>query len=284
MNQSNQHINLLWTGGWDSTFQLLQLVLDNKSKVQPYYIIDPKRNSMNNELLAIRTIKENLFIQDPEIKKLILPIIFCMVDDIKIDDDIQNAFIAYKKEKHIGIQYLWLASFCKSNKLSNMQLSVEKSAVPDPNLWDTNLKGKLIKQKNHNQVVSIMNATFIGTKEYEIFQYFSFPLLEVTKQDMWQIAKEKNWLPIINHSWFCGFPTKKNEPCGVCIACNQTLTEGFAYRIPKNRRLYAAYVNNLETPTKSLIKSILQQFGLFKKKDNYLEDYAITPEPKSSSS
>ena len=80
------------------------------------------------------------------------------------------------------------------------------------------------------------------------------------------------------------FLQRKKEPCGVCIACNQTLTEGFAYRIPKNRRLYAAYVNNFEAPAKSLVKYILRQFGFFNKKDNYLEDYAITPDPRSSSS
>ena len=34
-------VKLLWTGGWDSTFRLLQLLLLYEKKVQPYYIIDP---------------------------------------------------------------------------------------------------------------------------------------------------------------------------------------------------------------------------------------------------
>ena len=31
---------LLWTGGWDSTFRLLSLLLREQREVQPYYILD----------------------------------------------------------------------------------------------------------------------------------------------------------------------------------------------------------------------------------------------------
>lgn len=35
--------HLLWTGGWDSTFRVLQLLLCSRDAVQPHYIIDPER-------------------------------------------------------------------------------------------------------------------------------------------------------------------------------------------------------------------------------------------------
>jgi len=41
MQDQTEPINLFWTGGWDSTFRLIQLVFVNKKTVHPYYIIDP---------------------------------------------------------------------------------------------------------------------------------------------------------------------------------------------------------------------------------------------------
>jgi len=38
-------VNLLWTGGWDSTFRLLQLILDTRATIQPVYVIDTARRS-----------------------------------------------------------------------------------------------------------------------------------------------------------------------------------------------------------------------------------------------
>ena len=257
MEISIKLINLLWTGGWDSTFELLQTVLIYKSTVQPYYIIDPNRRSMNNELMAIRKIKEALFNSFPETKELILPIIFRMVDDIIIDPTIEMAFQEFKKEKHMGIQYLWLASFCKSEGIYDMQLSIEASDTPDPNLWDSNIQDILIDENINNQVVYKIDPTFQGTKEYEIFKYFTFPLIKITKVEMLQIARKRNWLSFINQSRFCLFPTKKGQPCGICKPCTQTLMEGFTHRMPQNRILYASYVNKIETPIKTIIKQFL---------------------------
>ena len=46
-------VNLLWTGGWDSTFRLCQLILVKRKNVQPYYIIDNKRKSLQKELITM---------------------------------------------------------------------------------------------------------------------------------------------------------------------------------------------------------------------------------------
>lgn len=273
MTRANQIINLLWTGGWDSTFQLLQTVLLYKVEVQPYYIVDPNRRSMLRELMAIRKIKKHLFTEFPETAGLIRPIIFKMVDDIEIDPDIERAFNEFRKEKHMGVQYLWLASFCKNEGINDMQLSIEKSEVPDPNLWDTNLEGKLIEEKIGNQLISRIDPSLNQTKEVLIFKYFTFPLIHYTKLDMLQIAKDKNWLQFMDLSWFCLFPTKKNEPCGTCKPCIQTITEGFAYRMPKNRRRYSAFIRHFVNPTKAQIKKIIKPFGYKKARQ---KDYELT--------
>ncbi len=38
-NAGQQEFNVLWTGGWDSTFRVLDLVLHQKATVQPHYLL-----------------------------------------------------------------------------------------------------------------------------------------------------------------------------------------------------------------------------------------------------
>ena len=55
-------VTLLWSGGWDGTFRLLQLA-ENDIQIQPIYVIDAERRSNDNEIEAmhkiLKRIKEN---------------------------------------------------------------------------------------------------------------------------------------------------------------------------------------------------------------------------------
>ncbi len=68
-------VRMFWTGGWDSTYRLLYLVLVKKQPVQPYYIIDPDRASFPTEIRAMVRIKEMIFERCPEARMLIRPTI-----------------------------------------------------------------------------------------------------------------------------------------------------------------------------------------------------------------
>ena len=64
-------INLLWTGGWDSTFRFLQLILIEKRTVQPIYIMDLDRTSHVQEINVIKKVikllSENYYEQSKNI-------------------------------------------------------------------------------------------------------------------------------------------------------------------------------------------------------------------------
>ena len=64
---------ILWTGGWDSTFQLLQLVFIQNRSVIPFYLIDEPRQSTGMELFAMEKIRRNIRKIDQKIAKLIGP-------------------------------------------------------------------------------------------------------------------------------------------------------------------------------------------------------------------
>lgn len=60
MTQPGTITHLFWTGGWDSTFHLLQLLLDEYKAVQTYYLLDSTRASCPEEIETILTIKKRL--------------------------------------------------------------------------------------------------------------------------------------------------------------------------------------------------------------------------------
>jgi hypothetical protein len=49
-NSARVYANLLWTGGWDSTFQLLQLLFIHRRRVTPYYLVDEESPSLSIEI------------------------------------------------------------------------------------------------------------------------------------------------------------------------------------------------------------------------------------------
>ena len=123
--QSEDPIHLFWTGGYDSTFRLLQILLQEKKRVQTYYIIDKNRRSLPNELEAIFKISHSLFSMYEHTGALFFPTRFVWRNHIKPDQEITNAYQAAKQGKSLGSQYEYLARFCKQNKISKMELSVE---------------------------------------------------------------------------------------------------------------------------------------------------------------
>lgn len=66
--------NALWTGGWDSTFRVIQLCRCCVI-IQPIYIIDHSRISYTKELGSIGKITEGLPLKFPSSKGQIRPLI-----------------------------------------------------------------------------------------------------------------------------------------------------------------------------------------------------------------
>ena len=226
---ANAEINLLWTGGWDSTFRLLYLVFVEKKSVQPFYIIDTQRPSTLNELRAMHIIRKEITKKNPQLADLIKPTIIVSVHDIKPDPDITAKFNRLKEKLStpLGSQYEWLARFAKQWNIPNLELCIELSKrAPNAlvNLLSPYVGNDLrMKQLDENDDASI-------------FSFFSFPLLKLSKNDMKKIAVEKGFLDILEKTWFCHTPWH-NKPCGICVPCDIAIKEGLGYRVPKISRL-----------------------------------------------
>jgi len=214
-------VKILWTSGWDSTFRLLQLLIQKKVPVKPYYLIDNTRKSSDKEIDTMARIRNYLFREYPDTKDLLFPTEFFPLNGIKPDPSIAIAWEEIKKSRHIGTQYKWLAGFCKQHEITEIELSVQKR--DDENSIETSLAFNLANGR-------------LSELEQTIFKYFSFPLLNLSKSEMKLIAEDQNWMDVLSMTWFCHHPLwhpfKGAVPCGDCRPCIIAAEEGFGWRIP----------------------------------------------------
>lgn len=100
-------VAVLWTGGWDSSYRVVELSKQNVN-IQPVYILDEARKSNQRERAAIEKITE-LLKQRKETKATFLPMDIIKVSDIPEDKKITSAWKQLNKEFDYGIQHDWTA-------------------------------------------------------------------------------------------------------------------------------------------------------------------------------
>lgn len=237
-NSPQEPIKLLWTGGSDSTFRLLEIVLDENKPVQPYYFVAPNhRRSVPNEQNAQTKIKKVLFKKFPESKALVLPTIYIHTSDIAPDEEIAKANAEAFQIAPMGRQYEFIARYAKQQGIFDLELCIERSNNPD---W-VERYFNLLEGVGGTRIFRY-SPQFVDRPEYHIFKYFNFPMSKVAKRDMYEIAKERGWWGIMRNTWFCHTPFLRSIPCGVCVPCRQAIGEGMGWRIPFfTRHLYRVW-------------------------------------------
>jgi len=218
-HENNEVVRIFWTGGWDSTFRLVQAILLEKRKVQPYYIIDSGRKSADAELKVMDSIKELMFLRYPVTKKLLLPTIIANISDIKPNKIITDTYKTVLKEQALGSQYDFLARFCWQESLDNVEMSVEASSTSSAGKL---LNSYIIEVKEDNISYYQVDDSYEGTNAYILFRYYRFPILSITKLDIQKIVKKEGFDELMNLTLFCHNPRNQDSnyvPCGVCNPC-----------------------------------------------------------------
>jgi len=231
MEREKDSVNFLWTGGWDSTFQLLRLLLLSPCRVVPYYLIDEQRPSTGMEIRTMHRIKEHLSETYPDTCALLAPTRFFSVAGIAPDQAITDAYDAVLAEHFIGPQYEWLPRFCRENDIENIQLCIHRDD-----------KAHVVLEQMVQCRSEFGHDVFSVAPECEdpnrhlLFERFSFPVFDLTKKQMAEVAAENGWTGIMNMTWFCHTPKRGYIPCGNCNPCHYTIEEGLGWRIPACNR------------------------------------------------
>jgi len=226
-------VNLFWTGGWDSTFRLLEVVILQHKEVQPFYIIDPIRMSAGFELRAMQRIKKQLFEEYPETKELVLPTRYQELSSVPEISQLHECFYRLREEVPLGEQYKWLAYFADSQNLRQLEVSSHPSTGVTNEFLD-----KFMREiESEGELNYEIDQKYSGTDVYEVFKYFRFPVFRRSKIRMHEIAQEHGFDHLLKHTWFCHHPTSKGIPCGGCIPCVVTLEDGLKHRFPRSSRI-----------------------------------------------
>lgn len=253
---SNQKsVKLLWTGGWDSTFQLLQVLLTYHSSVTPFYLIDENRPSTGFEIRTIRRIKEHLFQEYPDTLQLLQPTQYSAVADIEPDDEITDAYRSITREKRMGKQYEWLARFCKQMSMSNMQLCIHRDDKAH-----SVIEKFVSEDRSGTYPVFRIDEKYQHQKENRLFCFFSFPMFDLTKLQMAEIAFAHGWKEIMEMTWFCHTPSRHRKPCGHCNPCRYTIEEGLGWRVPFGGRVAYMLQTKLALPLKTSARRLTRRF------------------------
>ncbi len=218
-------VEILWTGGFDSSFRVVQLSRC-AVQIQPYYLSDD-RNSEANELRAISDI--TAFLQKhPDTKATFLPLQIVKKSERIIDPEISAAYQRMRETDFFGTQYDWLA--CFATKHPGLELSIHKD---DKAILLIQKHGKL--KEIHDDIIGSYWVLDVDNSPADLailFQNYHFPLAYETKLQMRDEFQSLGYAEVINKTWFCYHPIH-NEPCGMCNPCHYTIEEGMTERFSK---------------------------------------------------
>ncbi len=209
---SLNEIKVLWTGGFDSTYRIIELSMRDVT-IQPIYVKDSKRTSMKYELKAMDDIV-NLLLHKEKTKAKILPIKQIELEKIPENKEIFQAYELFKKEAEMGIQHEWLARLAL--EYNGLEICIEKALGEHTPIRSSILKyGKLI-DTGDGFIIDKENSS----KELNlILGNLRLPIFEKTELKMMEDIKKWGYEDVISHIWFCHSPIK-GKPCGLCNPCN----------------------------------------------------------------
>jgi len=215
---------LFWTGGYDSTFRLLQLC-KKKINVQPIYIYgdgvdgDNPFGQRNNKIKEVKTmgkIREMINKLYPWTRTTLRTTLY--VKDIPENDMISSGYrkihytmgllkkpsgqlekiarfsYLHKKEMEVGMEDL---SRDKDFPITNYTIDCKDKC---------RIKDKLLHDSRYLYVL----------------KYLRFPICHLSKKNMLHIAKKEGWVEILKSTWTCWFPND-DKPCGKCQMCKERI-------------------------------------------------------------
>jgi 7-cyano-7-deazaguanine synthase in queuosine biosynthesis len=229
-----ERINILWTGGFDSTFRICQLSL-LPVEIQAYYISAGKR-SEPQELEAMALITDQIN-KHPLKRCKLLALDVVKLEDIEPDQQIKDAYNKIRKEVVIGTQYEWLARFARQEGI-HPELGFEKDEASPLDAY--------FKEKGTIRELSIPLEGGEDTLDYCEFDpdqtsealtllfgqlRFGLPLYKMNKLQTVEAFKLIGYESVMPLTWFCAFPFH-GKPCGLCNPCATVMKTGMSFRMP----------------------------------------------------
>ena len=220
MTNEDRNINVLWSGGLDSTFRIVELSR-RKCTIQPYYIVFGKRKSLQHELNAINKITRILKKDKRTLAKLLEPII---VSEQEIARDTVIFDSWYRLMKGKSWQYYVFAKYVNQHHIE-MEMGIQFS--PNGSVAYAIDEALLIPHPDSDYDVLVIDKDRADKETLSIFGRFCFPksLYHKTKREEIDILRREGYDKVVRNVWFC-FKPVWGYPCGHCSPCVSFKNEG----------------------------------------------------------
>ncbi len=220
MQESNDTVNIFWTGGLDSTFRLIQLLTTTSDLVQPHYLVRHE-DSTGVEIATMIKIRRAIVRKYPDVRSRFLPTIYVNEDLIPRFEDIEEHIQELKQIGKVAEQYQLMSNYCKEYIPGKIEVALTS--------------------------ISREKTFFKRFKNSEAFMHFTYPTVGLTKKDMLDIAKNNKWEKLLYMTSFCRRPKIKIKPCGTCGPCVDAVVAGMGFRLP----LFARIKANIQLPLRN---------------------------------
>jgi len=233
MTKNDSLTYALWTGGWDSSYRMVELSRKNMT-IQPIYVYGDGRISEQYERRAMESILTSLR-NKQETKAEIKPINFIQLDTIPENSEISASYGKLTSENAIGSQYEWLARLAL--EYPGLEVGIEKTPAHSSAavaviekygkmVYDSDLETYVIDNKNSTKELS------------DVFGRFSFPIIDKDGATMKNNIAEWGYKDVMKDVWVCHSPIF-GKPCGYCNPCKLKINTDMEFLMaPSSLRRY----------------------------------------------
>lgn len=225
---------VFWTGGWDSTFRVFDLVVHYGIPVQPIYVVDKSRRSWKIELQVLERIRTQFEADFPDRTDLLLPTI--QLDAAELGDPVNKYRSYLDLADRIGgsKQYAYLAYVSENTGFPKIEISIQGG---DESVTFQFLRERVKEvQLEHGANTYELNP-WEPTSEFErsmlVFATFRFPLLFTHPKELEKVAEAHGIASLLDSTWTCHRPIL-GAPCGVCGVCRIAIEAGKTRHFPKS--------------------------------------------------
>ena len=230
-----REVHILWTGGLDSTYRVVELS-QTDCVIHPHYIIINGRGTVENELKAISDITDILNSDERTIAKL-MPVETFPMTELEMYADIQSAWNHLHEKKYFNSsQYPLLARYARQKRLK-LEMGIQFSE--NGSVTEVVDESYLVDCPEHEDVMMI--DPIKGSQEwasYTLFKDCLFPksLYHKTKREEIEELRSQGYDKVLKKVWTCFHPVF-GMPCGHCFPCKSARKEGTGVLVP-----FAGYV------------------------------------------
>lgn len=231
---NSSSVAVFWSGGWDSTFRILELVVRHGCQVQPIYVIDPNRRSSDHEIAAMDKVRAGISEKFPDRVGLLLETKYFDAETLHVPEPNRSQYLKLRASYQVGWQYYWMSAVGQEMGFEHVEVMVHGNDTAP--MWQFLRDNVLLTPLPCGATTYVM-TDWDPADEYaegmELFKKFAYPTINIEKPAMEAIAREHGFYDLMLHTWFCHFPLG-DQPCGMCFTCRHVIYDGLSKRFPKS--------------------------------------------------